>query len=319
VKILIADDDATNRALLRAALKKLGYEVEITANGSEAWAALQRSDAAELAILDWMMPGMTGPEICLKLRARDDGRYVYVILLTGLTELSALVEGLESGADDFIAKPFRTPELYARLRAGQRILDLQRELLAGRAQIEHLAAHDSLTGLCNRRVILEQLAQELARAQRELKPVGVIMMDIDHFKQINDSHGHPKGDQVLQETARRLTETVRPYDSVGRYGGEEFLLLAGNCDMEQTFAVAERLRAAIGAEPMKIGSILLRVTASFGVSSAKPGEMADGEILIEAADRALYRAKELGRNRVECSSDEANTSSARGMTVATWQ
>jgi diguanylate cyclase (GGDEF)-like protein len=319
VKILIADDDATNRVLLGAALKKLGYEVETTTNGDEAWAALQRLDAAELAILDWMMPGMTGPEICLKLRARDDGRYVYVILLTGLTDLSALVEGLESGADDFIAKPFRTPELYARLRAGQRLLDLQRELLAGRAQIEHFAAHDSLTGLWNRRVILEQLAQELARAQRELKPVGVIMMDIDHFKQINDSYGHPKGDQVLQETAKRLTETVRPYDSVGRYGGEEFLLLAGNCSMEQTFAVAERLRSAIGAEPMKIDSALLRVTASFGVSSAKAGEMGDGKMLIEAADRALYRAKELGRNRVECSSDDANTSSARVMPVATWQ
>ena len=319
MKILIADDDATNRALLHAALKRLGYEVEITTNGDEAWAALQRADAAELAILDWMMPGMTGPEICLKLRARDDGRYVYVILLTGLTELSALVEGLESGADDFIAKPFRTPELYARLRAGQRILDLQRELLAGRAQIEHIAAHDSLTGLWNRRVILEQLAQELARAQRELKPVGVIMMDIDHFKQINDSYGHPKGDQVLQETAKRLTETVRPYDSVGRYGGEEFLVLAGNCSMEQTFAVAERLRSAVSAEPMKIGSALLRVTASFGVSSAKPGEMGDGKKLVEVADQALYRAKELGRNRVECSSDEANTSSVRGMTVATWQ
>jgi diguanylate cyclase (GGDEF)-like protein len=299
MKILIADDEATNRHLLGAALKKLGYDIEVATNGDEAWAALQRSDAAELAILDWMMPGMTGPEICLKLRGAANAKYVYVILLTGMTELSALVQGLESGADDFIAKPFRTPELYARLRAGQRILSLQRELLAGRAQIEHLAAHDFLTGLWNRRAIMEQLGQELARSRRESKPLGVIIMDIDHFKQINDSYGHGQGDLVLQETARRLTDAVRPYDGAGRYGGEEFLLYAADCDVERTFAVAERLREAMSAEPMNVAGKPLRVTASFGVSAAAPGQAGDVLALIEAADRALYRAKDLGRNRVE--------------------
>jgi two-component system, cell cycle response regulator len=319
MKILIADDEATNRQLLSAGLRKLGYKVEVTTNGEEAWAALQRADAAELAILDWMMPGMTGPEICLKLRGRENAPYVYVILLTGMSELKALVEGLESGADDFIAKPFRIPELYARLRSGQRVLNLQRELLAGRARIEHLAAHDFLTGLWNRRAIIEKLAHEIARSSRESKPLGVIIMDIDHFKLINDNYGHGLGDLVLQETAKRLMETLRPYDGAGRYGGEEFLVYAADCGMEETVAIAERLRHAMSADPMKVAGKLLRVTASFGAASARPGPAGDIKGLIEAADRALYRAKNLGRNRVDWSVEFDDAQAARFRTLASSQ
>lgn len=310
--ILIADDDATNRAVLRAALTKLGHQVEVAVSGEEAWTALQREDAPELAILDWVMPGMTGPDICRKLRARDSGRYVYVILLTAFTDVNALVEGLDSGADDFISKPFRVPELYARLRAGQRILELQQELLAGRAQIESLAAHDFLTGLWNRRWILERLDQELIRTRRELEPLGVIMMDLDHFKQINDTYGHTQGDQVLQETAKRLTDTVRPYDCVGRYGGEEFLLVVANCNLEKSLSLAERLRLAVSAEPVKIAGGSIRVNGSFGVAAAGLHKAADAKCLIEAADRALYRAKKLGRNRVEYDDDPDAHSLVRG-------
>lgn len=299
VKILIADDDPTYRHVLSAALHKLGYNVEVARNGDDAWAALQRTDAAEMAILDWLMPGMTGPEICRKMRARENAKYVYAILLTGMSELEALVEGMEAGADDFIAKPYQFPELCARVRSGQRILNLQRELLAGRAQIEYLADHDCLTGLWNRRAIMQRLAQELARAKREAKPLGVVIMDIDHFKQINDRYGHAGGDEVLQETARRMLETLRPYDGAGRFGGEEFLVYAANCDMAQTFACAERLREALSAAPMTVAAKRLRVTASFGCSVLAPGAADHVQTLIEAADRALYRAKELGRNRVE--------------------
>lgn len=316
MKILIADDDATNRARLRVALAKFGYEVEIACDGDDAWAALQRPDAAELAVLDWAMPGMTGPEICRRLRARSKGHYVYAILLTGFTDQSALVEGFEAGADDFVAKPFRAPELYARLRAGQRVLNLQRELLTEREHIENLATHDALTGLWNRRAILEQLAQELMRAARESKPLGVIMMDLDHFKTINDSHGHTQGDFVLQETAKRLTQTVRPYDSVGRYGGEEFLLFAAQCGIKESLAIAERLRAAVNTEPMKIVGGRIHVTASFGVSAAYPGAAGDVHRLIESADRALYRAKHLGRNRVEGADEEGIAPSARESATA---
>jgi len=298
-KILIAEDDPTSRLTLRAALTKLGYQIEIADDGATAWEALQRADAPEIAIIDWMMPKVTGPEICRRLRARLSGPYVYVILLTMMAELSALVEGPESGADDFIAKPFRLPELYARLRAGQRVIDLQRELLAGRAQLEKVAAYDFLTGLLNRRSILEKLGQEIARAQRESAPLGVIMMDLDHFKRINDSYGHVQGDQVLQETARRLSEVVRCYDSIGRYGGEEFLLVAAGADLDAAKGIADRLRRAVGEEPMRVGDRSLRVTGSFGVSAASGRARSDAKILIEAADRALYRAKNAGRNRVE--------------------
>jgi diguanylate cyclase (GGDEF)-like protein len=207
---------------------------------------------------------------------------------------------LESGADDFIAKPFRTPELYARLRSGQRVLSLQRELLAERTRIEDLATHDFLTGLWNRRAIFEKLCRELSLSQRELRPLGVILMDIDHFKQINDSFGHAQGDQVLLETAKRLAEGVRPYDSVGRYGGEEFLLFVSNCDLWKTLSIAERLRLAVGAAPMEVSGGFIRVTGSFGVCVTDPSQRAGAQSVIETADRALYRAKELGRNRVEC-------------------
>jgi diguanylate cyclase (GGDEF)-like protein len=308
MKILIADDDPTNRALLRAVLGKFGYEVEIACDGDEAWEALQRPDAAELAILDWAMPGHTGPEVCRRLRARAEGNYVYVILLTGLSDLTALVEGFEAGADDFVAKPFRGPELYARLRAGQRVLNLQRELLAERAHIENLATHDALTGLWNRRAILDRLIQELQRAAREFQPLGVIMMDLDHFKNINDNYGHAQGDHVLQEIARRLAETVRPYDSVGRYGGEEFLIFAPQCEVKQSLGIAERLRATIHVAPVEIAGGPIQISASFGVSVVLPGVVDDAHRAIEAADQALYRAKRLGRNRVECASVERNAS-----------
>jgi diguanylate cyclase (GGDEF)-like protein len=271
----------------------------MTTDGDQAWAALQRPDAPEIAILDWLMPGMTGPEICIKLRAREQEHYIYVILLTALTELSALVEGLESGADDFIVKPFRTPELYARLRAGQRILDLQRELLDKQAEIEIIATRDFLTGLWNRRAILERLDAELTRAAREAAPLGVIMLDLDHFKRINDEYGHAEGDRVLQETAKRLSAALRSYDYLGRYGGEEFVVFTPNCNTEQTLAIAERLRASLSDSLMKVSAGSIQITGSFGVSSAIAGANHDMKLLLAAADRALYRAKNLGRNRVE--------------------
>ena len=314
MKILVADDSKTMTVLLRATLAKLGHEVWVAADGETAWRLLREPDAPKLAILDWMMPGMSGVEVCRRVRQRTDAPYVYILLLTALDQLDDLVEGIEAGADAYITKPFNLKELQARLRAGQRILDLQSELLAAQAQLEILATHDFLTGLWNRSAVLERLAQELARSQRERNPVGVILTDIDHFKRVNDTYGHARGDQVLQETAKRMTETIRPYDSVGRYGGEEFLIVVADCDIEKTFGLAERIRHAISAAPMAMTGGAIQVTHSFGVSASHPGEAVDLKDLIEAADRALYRAKQNGRNRVEwCALDEmARTGAEHG-------
>jgi len=299
MKILIADDDAIMRALSLSGLTRLGYQVEVATNGDEAWAALQQPQAPELAILDWQMPGMTGIEICRKLRERRDCAYVYVILLTGKHTLKDLVAGMEAGADDYMTKPFKPAELTARVRSGQRVLDLQRELLAAQAQLRVLANHDSLTSLWNRRMILARLQEELARTRRESNSVGAILLDIDHFKRINDALGHAQGDEVLLQVAKRLTKTIRPYDSVGRYGGEEFLIVAAHCNMAETFKLAERVRSTLCSAPVQSSGGPIEVTASFGVSATTVGEELDPKTLIDAADRALYRAKESGRNRVE--------------------
>jgi diguanylate cyclase (GGDEF)-like protein len=299
MKILIADDDPTIRTILLSALVRLGYRVEIAGDGDQAWSLLQAAQAPELAILDWKMPGMTGIEICRRLRERKDAVYVYVVLLTGLDTLTDLVAGLEAGADDYMTKPFKPAELNARLRSGRRVLDLQRELLAAQAQLSVLANHDSLTELWNRRVILERLNQELARAEREKSPLGLILLDIDYFKRINDTLGHSRGDEVLRQVAQRLTEAVRPYDSVGRYGGEEFLIVVPNCNMHETFKVAERIRKTICDEPVSSADGPIAVSASFGATAVLAEQDSDPKALIVAADRALYRAKESGRNRVE--------------------
>jgi two-component system cell cycle response regulator len=298
-KILIADDDTTTLMMLRSTLATLGYHVESACDGDQAWSALQSLGAPELAILDWLMPGMTGPVICRKLRERTNGPYVYVILLTAMDKLNDLVEGIEAGADDYITKPFKPQELRARLRAGRRILELQHELLAAQTELEIRATHDGLTGLWNHGAIIERLSGELDRAKREKMPVGVILFDLDHFKQVNDTYGHSVGDQVLRESAHRIKAVLRPYDLVGRYGGEEFLTVAPGCDLRSAAEVAERVRNALSVTPVVLPAGQLFITASAGVSAASAEDMPEASAMIDAADRALYRAKGTGRNRVE--------------------
>jgi diguanylate cyclase (GGDEF)-like protein len=301
-RILIADDDPTTRMLLRTTLNRLGYQVEIACDGDQAWSALRLPGAPNLAILDWLMPGVTGPDICRKLRARKNEPYVYVILLTAMDKLNDLVLGIEAGADDYITKPFNTQELSARLRAGRRILDLQHELLAAQKALEIRATHDGLTGLWNHAAIIERLAHELGRTAREFSRVGVILFDLDHFKQVNDTYGHAVGDQVLREAAHRITAVLRPYDYVGRYGGEEFLAVAPGCDIQSAAEVAERVREALTATPVVTAAGQVLITVSAGVSAATVDNMPDTGALIDQADLALYRAKRGGRNRVDCAS-----------------
>lgn len=299
MKILIAEDEPAFRQLLEEVLVRWGYEVIVTRDGSEAWQVLQSKDAPQLAILDWMMPGMEGAEICRNVRKGLQEPYTYLILLTSHQRDEDLIIGMEAGADDYIIKPFKHNELKVRLRAGRRIIELQNELLAAREILQKKASHDSLTGLLNHEEILVMLGQELARAKREGGCVSVIMADLDHFKTINDTYGHLAGDAVLRSAAQRMHVLMRSYDFVGRYGGEEFLFILPECRQDYTVAFADRLRLSICSQSMDTSEGIIPVTISLGVAqSGKSGEW-DAEALVRAADAAMYRAKENGRNRVE--------------------
>jgi diguanylate cyclase (GGDEF)-like protein len=298
MKVLAAEDNPVVLSILRALLTKWGYEVVTALDGLEAWRILESAGAPRLAIFDWMMPGMDGVELCRRVRAASREPYIYILLLTGRTESEDLVEGMEAGADDYLTKPFNAQELRVRLRAGHRILDLQEELVAAREALRDQATHDGLTGLLNRVTILDALRSELGRSTRERRPVAVLMVDLDHFKRVNDTHGHAAGDAVLREAARRMKSSVRPYDSVGRYGGEEFLMVLPGCDTFTAQAQAERFREALASEPIAFDGHSIRVTCSIGVSGSAGLSAASGDTLVHAADVALYQAKNRGRNQV---------------------
>lgn len=297
MKVLVADDDAASRIALTGLLRKWGYEVTAVGDGDAAWGVLTAPDGPRLAILDWMMPGREGPEICAELRRSQQARYFYVILLTALDQQASLVTGMDSGADDYIVKPFRPEELRVRLRAGRRILDLEAELTASREAFRELAARDALTGVFSRRAILDTLSRELSRGRRAGTPVSVALCDADHFKRINDTHGHAVGDAVLVELARRMASALRDSDAIGRIGGEEFLALLPGADRESALSAAERVRAAVAAAPVETSAGPIPLTVSIGVAMAPDGTVAP-EALTADADRALYRAKEEGRDRV---------------------
>ena len=298
MKVLIADDNATSRIMLRGALLQWGYEVVVAENGAQAWDVLAaETDSPPLAILDWVMPHMTGPEVCKRVRETHREPYRYILLLTSKHTKDETVEGLEAGADDYVVKPFDRHELQVRLRAGKRIIDLQMELLRAREELRERANKDLLTMLPNRSAIAATLEQELARCHRDRRTVGVILLDVDHFKKINDTHGHFAGDAVLRETATRLRGNMRPYDQVGRYGGEEFLVVLPNCELEQATHQAERMRSRLQSSTMMIDGVEVRVSASFGVT-VSDGSERNPDTFVRVADEALYRAKANGRNCV---------------------
>lgn len=298
IKVLIADDDPISRRLLEVSLSREGYPVSVAANGAEALRLLEQQDGPRLAVVDWMMPEVDGVEVCRAVRKRVGESYVYIILLTAKTHPAEIIEGLEAGADDYIIKPFDIHELKARLRAGKRILELQEQLVSAGERLRVLATHDSLTGLLNRMAILETLEKELARSARQKSPVAVIMADIDHFKIINDTYGHLAGDAVLREVAARMQKSIRVYDAFGRYGGEEFLIVSPNCNLEEAARQAERIRASISAQPLSLADQSIPTTMSFGIA-ATAGDILEPNDLLRLADEALYAAKKAGRDRVE--------------------
>jgi two-component system cell cycle response regulator len=296
--VLIADDEAVSRRLLHASLVRWGYEVEVAMDGEEALEALLRDTAPRLAVLDWMMPRLDGIEVCRRARARPGAPYSYLLLLTSREARSDLVAGLDAGADDYIRKPFDAEELKARLRAGERILTLQAELVAAQEALRVQATRDGLTGLYNRTTLLHRLDEEMERARRQGVEVSVLLLDVDHFKRVNDQHGHQAGDDVLREMAARLVGALRTYDALGRYGGEELIAVLPGCGQAAALAVAERMRSVVSALPIETRAGAIAVTVSIG-SASSPGGPTDAAALIARADAALYRAKNGGRNRVE--------------------
>jgi len=306
MRILLAEDEPSFRQLLEKILVNWGYEVTVARNGKEAWQILQAENAPQLAVLDWMMPELDGVSLCRKIRETLTEPYTYIILLTAQQRENDLVVGMDAGADDFLTKPCKLNELQMRLRAGRRIIELQNELLAARKALQIKANQDSLTGLWNHEEILEILQRELARAEREEEAVSVIMADLDHFKSINDTYGHLAGDKVLCSIATRLYSLIRPYDYIGRYGGEEFLFVLSDCSQKSSVAFAERLRQCISDEKVMIAGQQVAITLSLGVATCGKRGGCNSDELVGAADAALYQAKESGRNCVKAAPKEIN-------------
>ena len=312
MKILVVDDDRLSRRIIERFLESLGYLVVTAENGEAALIILQQEIDISVVITDWMMPVMDGLELCRRARDFKWKRYLNIILLTSRGEKEDLIEGLNAGADAFVSKPLNFAELQAHLMVAERTLDLEQklsmqldelilahhQLQEAHAKIEEIAHMDELTGLFNRRHIMQCLSDEFARAKRYSSPVSIFIMDLDHFKIVNDSHGHPAGDAVLREAGRILREAIRETDIIGRYGGEEFLGILPETETKGAVILAERICQGFQSFPFPVSnSEHIQVTVSLGVSSFQP-EQHDSDALLFEADQALYDAKKAGRNRV---------------------
>ena len=297
-KILIAEDDRITARILHKHLTDWGFEVFLEKNGEDAWSTLNHQDI-QMALLDWMMPKLNGLELCRKIRQQRSDPYTYVILLTARTSTQDIVEGLNSGADDYITKPVEPPELQARLQTGKRIIELENRNKRLQKRLEKLAREDSLTGFLNKKNIHLRLEEELSRGSRENQPVSALLLDIDKFKDINDSYGHHVGDQVLREVSRRLRHAIRKHDQIGRFGGDEILVLLWHTDSDSLQIVADRLCSCVSDEPIPTDAGPLEVSVSVGGASSDDRFDVSAETLLQLSDQALYAAKHKGRNRAE--------------------
>jgi len=310
LRILLVEDDATSRITMEAILARLlGYPVHSAANGQEAL-AMALEVMPQIVVTDWLMPVMDGIGFCRALRATDWGQSMYVIMLTSMDEENAIIEAFEAGVDDYVTKPVNIPALRARMRAALRYVKLlgawerdraqlkqfAAELAISNRKFEHAALTDLLTGLPNRRAGLHALSQEWSGANRSGQPLSAVMIDVDHFKSINDNYGHAIGDVILKEAAKAIQNMARKDDSVCRLGGEEFLIVCHNTDLKSAYNMAERLRKKVGSTNIRVGDADIRITVSIGVACKEFG-MVDAETMVNAADRALYEAKHEGRNR----------------------
>jgi two-component system chemotaxis response regulator CheY len=300
MKILMVDDEPGMCDLVMACLARAGHEVVPATDGQMAWEMWQR-DHHRLVITDWMMPRVDGPELIRRMRASGWPAYTYLILLTVHEKTEYVVRGLEIGADDYLTKPFQPDELRARVAVGERILNMEARLSRSHDRMEKLATYDNLTGLLNRWAIEGHVEAELNRVRRESGSVSLLMVDIDHFKVVNDQHGHLLGDRALQMVADIMAQNKRPYDWAGRWGGEEFLIILPETVPPEAVMVAERVRKAVESARMALpngGALQLQVSVGVTTASAAAETLAPLEVLLRQADEALYAAKREGRNRV---------------------
>jgi two-component system, cell cycle response regulator len=295
VKILLVEDSAVERQQIGGYLKDWNLDFVTIENGADAWSCLQSADAPSLVLLDWLLPGIDGIELCRRIRTLGaNGTYIYTVMLTAKDKKQDLLTAMAAGADDYVAKPVDPSELRARLLVGKRIIELHQSL-------RFAATHDFLTKLLNRAEILASLKRELSRGKRENKPVALIIADLDHFKQINDSLGHAAGDCVLKEVAERLQSDLRTYDLVGRYGGEEFLIVLPNCSLSPAGRRADEIRCLVCKDAIVTTFAPVPVTISMGVTACDGSQDLTIEGLLQQADEALYSAKKNGRNCVQTS------------------
>jgi diguanylate cyclase (GGDEF)-like protein len=293
MKILLVEDSVVDRSRIGDFLKQWNLDFSVLGNAEEAWAQIETLETPDLVLLDWMLPGMDGLELCRNIRRLGvNGNYIYTVMLTAKQKKTDLLMAMAAGADDYLAKPVDPAELRAKIMVGKRILELQHSL-------RFAATHDFLTNLLNRAEIMTNLKRELSRSEREDKSVAIALADIDHFKQINDSLGHAAGDVVLKEVARRLQLDLRSYDHVGRYGGEEFLIVLPGCSSSVAARRADEIRGLVSREAVVTTFAKVPVTISMGVTATSSAQKVGIEELLQHADSALYRAKMNGRNRVE--------------------
>ena len=298
-RVLVAEGDPEVRQTIQTWLQGWGYQVVVAADGAEAWRVLEQEHPPELVILNRIMPEIEGVELSRRLRHEQRDYYHYILLITDDCEKHDIGHALESGADDYLVKPFGSDELKARLTAASRILSLQDNLIQVRESLLDQATKDALTGVWNRPAVLELFQHELDRASRVKTSTGLLIVDLDHFKKVNDTYGHLAGDIALKEAARRLKRAVRSYDLVGRYGGEEFLIVFPECSQEQLCRIAENIRLTVSSQPVVFGAIEIPISFSIGAVAVTSGDWLAGD-MIAVADVALYQAKNTGRNRAVC-------------------
>jgi diguanylate cyclase (GGDEF)-like protein len=297
-RVLVADDSPVARKLIENALPPDRFRILFAKTGHEAL-ALFAEHSPGVVITDWLMPDLTGIELCGRLRTAFRDRFIYIILLTGVSEKSDVVKGLQAGADDYLTKPFHRDELLARTEVGKRIVELHREIETKNRLLEQLALTDDLTGLPNRRAIEQWGTRQLSGAVRHNFAFSAVLADLDQFKSINDIYGHDAGDIVLKRFAAILKANTRQSDICGRIGGDEFLLVVTHAELGGVQVAVERIRHQIEAERFTFGNRTVGVTASFGIATFRCGEAPDFGRLVGQADVVLYSAKRLGRNRVK--------------------